>query len=81
MCDVYDVTVPLPSSVCLCARSYLEDAVMNLDHGDPVTRDHMSAVLSQVRQKLFQFLQQDPHSSLSKRARRLLMMLQGLVNH
>uniref|UniRef100_A0A8C7NQT7 Enhancer of mRNA-decapping protein 4 n=1 Tax=Oncorhynchus mykiss TaxID=8022 RepID=A0A8C7NQT7_ONCMY len=32
--------------------SYLEDAVMNLDHGDPVTRDHMSAVLSQVRQKL-----------------------------
>uniref|UniRef100_A0A6Q2XAQ4 Enhancer of mRNA-decapping protein 4 n=1 Tax=Esox lucius TaxID=8010 RepID=A0A6Q2XAQ4_ESOLU len=61
--------------------SYLEDAVMNLDHGDPVTRDHMSAVLSQVRQKLFQFLQQDPHSTLSKRARRLMMMLQGLVNH
>ncbi|KAM6946368.1 enhancer of mRNA-decapping protein 4 [Aplochiton taeniatus] len=61
--------------------SYLEDAVMNLDHGDPVTRDHMSAVLSQVRQKLFTFLQQDPHSPLSKRARRLMMMLQGLVNH
>ncbi|XP_030622392.1 enhancer of mRNA-decapping protein 4 [Chanos chanos] len=61
--------------------SYLEDAVMNLDHGDPVTRDHMTAVLSQVRQKLFQFLQQDPHSPLSKRARRLMMMLQGLVNH
>uniref|UniRef100_A0AAY4EUE7 Enhancer of mRNA-decapping protein 4 n=1 Tax=Denticeps clupeoides TaxID=299321 RepID=A0AAY4EUE7_9TELE len=62
--------------------SYLEDAVMNLDHGDPVTRDHMSAVLSQVRQKLFQFLQQDPHNPLSKRARRLMMMLQGLVvNH
>lgn len=54
---------------------------MNLDHGDPVTRDHMSAVLTQVRQKLFQFLQQDPHSALGKRARRLLMMLQGLVNH
>ena len=65
-------------SVCI---SYLEDAVMNLDHGDPVTRDHMSAVLSQVRQKLFQFLQSDPHSPLSKRARRLVMMLQGLVNH
>ncbi|XP_041745884.1 enhancer of mRNA-decapping protein 4 isoform X2 [Coregonus clupeaformis] len=61
--------------------SYLEDAVMNLDHGDPVTRDHMSTVLSQVRQKLIQFLQQDPHSPLSKRARRLVMMLQGLVNH
>ncbi|XP_012687843.2 enhancer of mRNA-decapping protein 4 isoform X2 [Clupea harengus] len=62
--------------------SYLEDAVMNLDHGDPVTRDHMSAVLAQVRQKLFQFLQQDPQSPLSKRARRLMMMLQGLVvNH
>uniref|UniRef100_A0A673HGZ2 Enhancer of mRNA-decapping protein 4 n=1 Tax=Sinocyclocheilus rhinocerous TaxID=307959 RepID=A0A673HGZ2_9TELE len=61
--------------------SYLEDAVMNLDHGDPVTRDHMSAVLSQVRQKLLHFLQQDAHSPLCKRARRLMMMLQGLVNH
>uniref|UniRef100_A0A8C2KC89 Enhancer of mRNA-decapping protein 4 n=1 Tax=Cyprinus carpio TaxID=7962 RepID=A0A8C2KC89_CYPCA len=59
--------------------SYLEDAVMNLDHGDPVTRDHMSAVLSQVRQKLLHFLQQDAQSPLSKRARRLMMMLQGLV--
>ncbi len=61
--------------------SYLEDAVMNLDHGDPVTRDHMSAVLSQVRQKILHFLQQDAHSPLSKRARRLMMMLQGLVSH
>ncbi|XP_035982499.1 enhancer of mRNA-decapping protein 4 [Fundulus heteroclitus] len=61
--------------------SYLEDAVMNLDHGDPLTRDHMSSVLAQVRPKLIAFLQQDPHSPLSKRARRLLMMLQGLVNH
>ncbi|KAM4618939.1 enhancer of mRNA-decapping protein 4 isoform 2-T2 [Polymixia lowei] len=39
--------------------SYLEDALMNLDHGDPLTRDHMSAVLSQVRPKLLAFLQQD----------------------
>lgn len=54
---------------------------MNLDHGDPLTRDHMAAVLAQVRPKLFAFLQQDPHSPLSKRARRLMMMLQGLVNH
>ncbi|XP_008284069.1 enhancer of mRNA-decapping protein 4 isoform X3 [Stegastes partitus] len=61
--------------------SYLEDALMNLDHGDPLTRDHMSSVLAQVRPKLFTFLQQDPHSPLSKRARRLMMMLQGLVNH
>ncbi|XP_061102510.1 enhancer of mRNA-decapping protein 4 isoform X3 [Conger conger] len=61
--------------------SYLEDAVMNLDHGDPVTRDHMSSVLAQVRQKLFQFLQQDQQGPLSKRARRLMMMLQGLVTH
>ncbi|XP_068588037.1 enhancer of mRNA-decapping protein 4 [Cebidichthys violaceus] len=61
--------------------SYLEDAVMNLDHGDPLTRDHMSSVLAQVRPKLFAFLQQDPHSPLSKRARRLVMMLQGLVSH
>uniref|UniRef100_A0A7N6AM41 Enhancer of mRNA-decapping protein 4 n=1 Tax=Anabas testudineus TaxID=64144 RepID=A0A7N6AM41_ANATE len=60
---------------------YLEDAVMNLDHSDPLTRDHMSSVLAQVKPKLFAFLQQDTHSPLSKRARRLMMMLQGLVNH
>lgn len=61
--------------------SYLEDAVMNLDHGDPLTRDHMASVLAQVRPKLFAYLQQDQHSPLSKRARRLVMMLQGLVTH
>uniref|UniRef100_A0A672GU42 Enhancer of mRNA-decapping protein 4 n=1 Tax=Salarias fasciatus TaxID=181472 RepID=A0A672GU42_SALFA len=61
--------------------SYLEDAVMNLDHSDPLTRDHMASVLAQVRPKLIAYLQQDPHSPLSKRARRLVMMLQGLVNH
>lgn len=54
---------------------------MNLDHSDPLTRDHMSSVLTQVRPKLLAFLQQDSHSPLGKRARRLLMMLQGLVSH
>ncbi|XP_048461647.1 enhancer of mRNA-decapping protein 4 isoform X2 [Rhincodon typus] len=58
---------------------YLEDAVMNLDHTDPVARDHMGSVLNQVRQKLYQFNQAEPHSNVSKRARRLMMMLQGLV--
>lgn len=72
----------MPRPLCLPAslRSYLEDAVMNLDHTDPLTRDHMATVLTQVRQKLFAFLQQDPHSPLGKKARRLMMMLQGLVN-
>ncbi|XP_059507615.1 enhancer of mRNA-decapping protein 4 isoform X2 [Stegostoma tigrinum] len=59
--------------------SYLEDAVMNLDHTDPVARDHMGSVLNQVRQKLYQFNQAEPHNNVSKRARRLMMMLQGLV--
>lgn len=61
--------------------SYLEDAVMNLDHSDPLTRDHMASVLAQVRPKLMAYLQQDLHGPLSKRARRLVMMLQGLVTH
>uniref|UniRef100_A0A8C8DP82 Enhancer of mRNA-decapping protein 4 n=1 Tax=Oryzias sinensis TaxID=183150 RepID=A0A8C8DP82_9TELE len=61
--------------------SYLEDAVMNLDHSDPLTRDHMASVLAQIRPKLIAFLQQDPQNPLSKRARRLVMMLQGLVSH
>ncbi|NP_001079552.1 enhancer of mRNA-decapping protein 4 [Xenopus laevis] len=59
--------------------NYLEEAVMNLDHSDPVTRDHMGTVLNQVRQKLYQFLQAEPQNALQKPARRLLIMLQGLV--
>lgn len=59
--------------------SYLEEAVMHLDHSDPVTRDHMGSVMTQVRQKLFQFLQAEPHNSLSKVARRLSLMLHGLA--
>ncbi|XP_018414513.1 PREDICTED: enhancer of mRNA-decapping protein 4 [Nanorana parkeri] len=59
--------------------NYLEEAVMHLDHSDPVTRDHMGSVMTQVRQKLFQFLQVEPHNPLQKPARRLMIMLQGLV--
>lgn len=61
--------------------SYLEDAVINLDHSDPLTRDHMASVLAQVRPKLIAYMQQDSQSPLGKRTRRLMMMLQGLVNH
>ncbi|XP_061773440.1 enhancer of mRNA-decapping protein 4 isoform X4 [Nerophis ophidion] len=61
--------------------SYLEDALMNLDKADPRTRDHVSSMLTQLRPKLFAFLQQDPHSPLLRRVRRLMMMLQGLVNN
>lgn len=61
--------------------SYLEDAVINLDHSDPLTRDHMASVLAQVRPKLMAYMQQDTQSPLGKRARRLMMMLQGVVNH
>ncbi|XP_035192650.1 enhancer of mRNA-decapping protein 4 isoform X2 [Oxyura jamaicensis] len=59
--------------------NYLEEAVMHLDHSDPITRDHMGSVMNQVRQKLLQFLQVEPHNTLSKPARRLMIMLQGLV--
>ncbi|XP_034974856.2 enhancer of mRNA-decapping protein 4 isoform X2 [Zootoca vivipara] len=59
--------------------NYLEEAVMHLDHSDPITRDHMGSVMNQVRQKLFQFLQTEPQNSLSKPARRLMIMLQGLA--
>ncbi|XP_073514062.1 enhancer of mRNA-decapping protein 4 isoform X2 [Phyllobates terribilis] len=68
----------------LCTRTelklnYLEEAVMHLDHSDSVTRDHMGSIINQVRQKLFQFLQVESYSALHKAARRLMIMLQGLV--
>ncbi|XP_077144240.1 enhancer of mRNA-decapping protein 4 isoform X2 [Ranitomeya variabilis] len=68
----------------LCTHSelklnYLEEAVMHLDHSDSVTRDHMGSIINQVRQKLFQFLQVESYAALHKAARRLMIMLQGLV--
>ncbi|XP_028906731.1 enhancer of mRNA-decapping protein 4 [Ornithorhynchus anatinus] len=60
--------------------SYLEEAVMHLDNADPITRDHMGLVLTQVRQKLCQFLQAEPLNTLNKSARRLTIMLQGLAS-
>uniref|UniRef100_A0A672VAA1 Enhancer of mRNA-decapping protein 4 n=1 Tax=Strigops habroptila TaxID=2489341 RepID=A0A672VAA1_STRHB len=59
--------------------NYLEEAVMHLDHSDPITRDHMGSVMNQVQQKLFRFLQVEPHNTLSRPARRLMMILQGLL--
>lgn len=70
-CSLYLSSIPV--------LSYLEEAVMHLDHSDPITRDHMGSVMAQVRQKLFQFLQAEPHNSLGKVARRLSLMLHGLV--
>uniref|UniRef100_A0A672V6H5 Enhancer of mRNA-decapping protein 4 n=1 Tax=Strigops habroptila TaxID=2489341 RepID=A0A672V6H5_STRHB len=46
--------------------NYLEEAVMHLDHSDPITRDHMGSVMNQVQQKLFRFLQVEPHNTLSR---------------
>nr|XP_033796651.1 enhancer of mRNA-decapping protein 4 isoform X2 [Geotrypetes seraphini] len=73
----------LASDLSTCTElklNYLDEAVMHLDHSDPVTHDHMGTVMNQVRQKLFQFLQVEPHSPLNRLARRLMMMLQGLVS-
>ncbi|KAM9301724.1 enhancer of mRNA-decapping protein 4 [Gastrophryne carolinensis] len=60
--------------------NYLEEAVLHLDHSDPVTRDHIDSVMTQVRQKLFQFSQLESRGTLQKSARRLIIMLQGLVS-
>lgn len=70
---------PTCSLSVFSTHSYLEEAVMHLDHSDPITRDHMGSVMAQVRQKLFQFLQAEPYNSLGKAARRLSLMLHGLV--
>lgn len=75
----YRVLEPTCSFSVFSAHSYLEEAVMHLDHTDPITRDHMGSVMAQVRQKLFQFLQAEPYNSLGKAARRLSLMLHGLV--
>ncbi|XP_069073687.1 enhancer of mRNA-decapping protein 4 [Pleurodeles waltl] len=59
--------------------SYLEEAMMQLDLTDSITRDHMGIVLNQLQQNLLQFMQAEPHNPLKRHARRLLLMVQGLA--
>lgn len=58
---------------------YLEEAVMNLDTSNPVTREHLPAVVRELQKQLIAFLASSPNHALARQLRMLLMATEALV--
>ncbi|KAJ8726037.1 hypothetical protein PYW07_000735 [Mythimna separata] len=58
---------------------YLEEAVMNLDTSNPVTREHLPGVVRELQKQLLGFLQATPNHALARQLRMLLMATEALV--
>lgn len=52
---------------------------MNLDSSNPITKEHMSAVVGQLCQKLTSFIQSYPSDKITRQMRMLLMASQSLL--
>ena len=52
---------------------------MNLDLTDPVTREHLPAVVGQLCQKLSEHIQKYPHNDNTRQLKMLLRVAQSLL--
>ncbi|XP_026737920.1 enhancer of mRNA-decapping protein 4 isoform X3 [Trichoplusia ni] len=60
-------------------HKYLEEAVMNLDTSNPVTREHLPGVVRELQKQLVSFLAASPSHALARQLRMLLMATEALV--
>jgi enhancer of mRNA-decapping protein 4 len=58
---------------------YLEEAVVNLDLMNALTREHTPGVIGQLVIKLQQFIQTKPNDKIAKNIRMLIMASQSLL--
>lgn len=59
---------------------YLEEAVMNLDTSNPVTREHLPAVVRELQKQVMAFLNANPGHALARQFRMLAMAAESLAN-
>ncbi|KAJ2944463.1 hypothetical protein O0L34_g3808 [Tuta absoluta] len=62
----------------LCHR-YLEEAIMNLDTSNPVTREHLPVVVRELQKQIMAFLSAHPNHALHRQFKMLLMAADSLV--
>ncbi|XP_013379353.1 enhancer of mRNA-decapping protein 4 isoform X2 [Lingula anatina] len=60
-------------------HKYLEEAVMNLEPTNSLTREHMPAVLNNLVQKLLEYINANPTDRMTRQLRMLLMASQSLL--
>ncbi|XP_053988599.1 enhancer of mRNA-decapping protein 4 [Hylaeus volcanicus] len=59
---------------------WLEEAILNLDPNDPVTREHMGTVLITLQNQLSAFVTANPNHSSTRRMKMLAMAARALLN-
>ncbi|KAL0273960.1 UNVERIFIED_CONTAM: hypothetical protein PYX00_006513 [Menopon gallinae] len=58
---------------------YLEEAVMNLDPNNPMTKEHFPTVLTALQKQLHLYLTSSPGSNHTRNIRKLMMLTQSLL--
>uniref|UniRef100_S4NQB6 Enhancer of mRNA-decapping protein 4 n=3 Tax=Pararge aegeria TaxID=116150 RepID=S4NQB6_9NEOP len=58
---------------------YLEEAIMNLDTSNPMTREHLPGVVRELQKQIVAFLGNNSGHALSRQFRMLLMATEALV--
>ncbi|EEB13621.1 conserved hypothetical protein [Pediculus humanus corporis] len=58
---------------------YLEEAIMNLDTNNSMTKEHLPGILSTLQKQLNSFLSHNPGSKYYRKIKMLLMMTQSLL--
>ncbi|XP_068621087.1 enhancer of mRNA-decapping protein 4 [Battus philenor] len=60
---------------------FLEEAIMNLDTSNPVTREHLPVVVRELQKQILAFLASNPGHMLTRPFRMLLMATDSLVKN
>ncbi|CAG5048174.1 unnamed protein product [Parnassius apollo] len=63
----------------LLKHRYLEEAIMNLDTSNPVTREHLPVVVRELQKQITAYLAANPGHTLARQFRMLLMAADSLV--
>lgn len=58
---------------------YLEEAVMNLDPSNPVTKEHITTVLRELLRQLATFIAANPTNKNTRQIKMLQMAAHGLL--
>lgn len=59
-------------------QKYLTDSIINLNMRDPITKEHAPKVLKELSTNCQNYVQANPHASLSSSVRMLIMVVQSL---
>lgn len=79
--DYTKIDIPLQNILIKnCLLRWLEEAILNLDPSDPVTREHMGTVLMTLQNQLAAFAASNPNHRSTRRMKMLGMATRALLS-